>query len=72
MASARGAFTVHPCDYDEAETHQRVAEFVLQGKLDAGLWYDMERLCPLAEIGAAYETVKNRRALKVLVQCSQP
>ena len=65
---ARGAITVHPCSYDEAETHQRVSEFVLQGKLDASLWYDLAHPCPLQEIDAAFDAVRSRKSPKVLVQ----
>jgi threonine dehydrogenase-like Zn-dependent dehydrogenase len=67
-AGARGAFTVHPCTYDEAETHQRVSEFVLQGRLDASLWYDMANPYPLSEVGAAFEAVWNRHSPKALVK----
>jgi len=65
---ARGAFIIHPCVYDEAETHQQVAELVLQGKLDASLWYDLAHPYPLAEIGAAFAAVRNRAAPKALVR----
>lgn len=65
---ARGAFTVHPCSYDEAETHQRVSEFVLQGKLDASLWYDMDKPYPLSEISAAFAAVRARQSVKALVK----
>jgi NADPH:quinone reductase-like Zn-dependent oxidoreductase len=68
--SARGAFVVHPCSYDESETHQRVSEFALQGRLDARLWYDPDRAYPLAEIGAAFAAVRARQAPKALVQLS--
>ncbi len=68
LTRARGAFTVHPCSYDEAETHQQVSEMVLQGKLDASLWYDMNRIYPLADIAGAFESVRTRRAPKALVQ----
>ena len=67
-SGARGSFTINPCSYDEAETHQRVSEFVLQGKLDADIWYDMANPYPLTEIAAAFEAVWARRSPKVLVK----
>ncbi len=67
---ARGAFTVHPCTYDEAEAHQHVSELVLQGKLKAGLWYDLGRPYPLTEIEAAFAAVRQRHSPKALVKLS--
>ena len=67
-ALARGSFTFHgPGDYDEAETHQRVCEFVLQGKLEAGLWYDVSRPFTLTQINEALAAIKDRRTVKALV-----
>jgi len=67
-ALARGPFTVHGSgDYDEAETHQQVSEFVLQGKLDASLWYDVARPYPLAQINEAFAATKARRSVKALI-----
>ena len=65
---ARGTLIVHPCSYDESETHQRVSEFVLQGKLDASLWYDVGQTYPLAAIADAYAAVRARQSPKVLVR----
>lgn len=65
---ARGTFTVHASSYDEAETHQRVSDFVLQGKLNAGLWYDLDQPYPLTDIGAAFEAVRQRQSPKALVK----
>lgn len=67
-AGARGAFTIIPCSYDEAETHQQISEAVLQGKLDASLWYDAANPYPLARISEAFAAVKNRESVKVLVR----
>jgi len=69
---ARGRVVLHPCVYDEAETHQAVCELVLQGRLDAGLWYDREAPYELAEIARAFEDVVDRRtAPKALVAISR-
>lgn len=70
-ARARGAFTIHPCTYDEAETHQRVAELVLQGKLDARVWYDLDRPYPLADINAAFSAIRNRSSPKALIKLNK-
>lgn len=67
-SKSRGDFTVHACSYDEAETHQQVSEFVLRGKLDAGLWYDMDRPFPLDAIAEAFAHVRGRRSPKALIR----
>ena len=67
-ALARAPFREHPCSYDEAETHQQVSELVMQGKLDASLWYDLAHPYPLAAIADAYRAVRARQSPKVLVQ----
>lgn len=65
---ARGAFTVCPAAYSEAETHQDVSDFVLQGKLNADLWYDVAKPYPLSEIAAAFEDVKRSAKPKALIK----
>jgi L-iditol 2-dehydrogenase len=67
---ARGSFTVWNGGYDEAETHQRVSELVLQGKLDPSAWYDAARPYPLARIADAFADVQQRRAVKMLIALS--
>ena len=67
---ARGSFTVWLGGYDEAETHQRVSELVLQGKLDASAWYDAGRPYPLTRIADAYADLKQRKAVKILIALS--
>ncbi|MDD5706573.1 MAG: alcohol dehydrogenase catalytic domain-containing protein [Kiritimatiellae bacterium] len=64
---ARAEFIVHPCRYDEAETHQDVSEFVLRGKLNAGCWYDVDNPFPLSAIGEALAHVRARKAPKALI-----
>ena len=41
---ARGSFTYSQRHYDEAETHDQVIALIQQGKLEAGLFLDLERL----------------------------
>jgi L-iditol 2-dehydrogenase len=67
-ARARGEFTDMPCSYDEAETHQRVSEWAMQGRLDPALWYDPDQAWPLAQIGDAFAAVRARRSPKALVR----
>ena len=69
-ARARGAFTVMPCSYDEAETHQQVSEAVMQGKLDAGVWYDAVHPYSLDQIREAFADVKSRKVVKALIKLS--
>jgi 2-desacetyl-2-hydroxyethyl bacteriochlorophyllide A dehydrogenase len=66
-ARARGAFTVMPCSYDEAETHQQVSDAVLVGKLDARVWYDVAHPYSLANIHDAFAALKARQSLKALI-----
>ena len=65
---APGAVVLHPCTYDEAETHQVVTELVLQGRLTASLWYDCSAAFPLSAIQDAFAHVWSRRSPKALVQ----
>jgi D-arabinose 1-dehydrogenase-like Zn-dependent alcohol dehydrogenase len=67
-ARARGAVVIHPCTYDEAETHQRVSELVLQGKLEPSLWYDPGRPYPLDAIPEAFEALRRRESPKALIR----
>jgi D-arabinose 1-dehydrogenase-like Zn-dependent alcohol dehydrogenase len=64
---ARGPFTVWPAAYDEAETHQRVCELALQGKLVPDPWYDPERTFPLERIHDAFEELWTHRGVKALI-----
>ncbi len=65
---ARGSFTVHAAKYDEAEAHQTISEMVLQGKLDATLWYDLDKTYPLDKIHQAYhDVIKERKSVKALI-----
>jgi threonine dehydrogenase-like Zn-dependent dehydrogenase len=67
---AAGSFTVWNGGYDEAETHQRVCELVLRGKLDASAWYDAGHPYPLSGIAQAFEDLRERKAVKALVALS--
>ncbi len=68
-ARARGSFTVHGGgNYDEAETHQRVSEAVMCGKLDARLWYDLDAAWPLERIREGFDAVRARQTVKALIE----
>ena len=67
---ARGTFTIFSGGYDEAETHHQVVEMILDGRLDARLWLDMDHVYPLDQIGAAFDAVRDRLFVKALVKLS--
>ncbi len=67
---ARGPFRWQPNEYDEAEAHGRVVDFVLSGKLDASLWMDLEHPYPLIRIGEAYASLRHKEVIKILIQIS--
>ena len=63
-----GSFTVYQGHYEEAEVHQEVTGMFLDGRLDASLWMDLDQAYPLEDIGAAYEMLKQRKAIKALIK----
>lgn len=67
---ARGSFSFYNGGYDEAETHHAVLERIRDGRLDAGVWLDFDRIFPLEEIHSAFDAVRARRSVKALVQLS--
>jgi hypothetical protein len=67
---ARGGFTVYNDGYDEAETHDAIVAFMRAGRLDARLWLALDAPFDLAGIGAAIESLRERRTLKALVRLS--
>jgi D-arabinose 1-dehydrogenase-like Zn-dependent alcohol dehydrogenase len=68
---APGVVCFDPCRYDEAETHQMVSEWVMQGKLKAEPWYDLERPWPLDGIDDAFQGLRQRKSPKVLIRLSR-
>jgi threonine dehydrogenase-like Zn-dependent dehydrogenase len=64
---ARGSFTVWNGGYDEAETHQRVSELALQGRLAADAWYDPAKTWPLASIADAFQALWKKQGVKALI-----
>ena len=69
---ARGTFTYYNNHYDEAEVHDAIVSFVLQGKLDATLWFDIEHPWPLHAITDAFDALRERKAVKALIQIAAP
>jgi len=63
-----GTFTYWAGGYDEAETHQAIVDFILQGKLDVSFWYDPTQAYPLTEIMTAFEQVWKRKTVKALIK----
>jgi len=68
---APGPVMVRPCPYDESETHQRVSEWVMQGKLNAAPWYDVDAAFRLTDINDAFEHVWGRKSPKALVALTE-
>jgi len=64
----RGGFTFYNSGYDEAETHQRVVEMALQGKLDARHWLNLDTPYPLADIAQAFAALERRELVKALIR----
>lgn len=46
----------------------KAAVVAAQGKLDAGMWYDLENPVPLEKIGEAYASLRRHDALKYLIR----
>ncbi len=64
----RGGFTFYNGGYDEAETHQRVVEMVMQGKLDARCWLNLDTPYPLDDIAKAFAALGRRELVKALIR----
>lgn len=68
---ARDSFTVYNGGYDEAETHQRVVEMVLQGRLHAGHWLNLDTPYPLEKIAEAFSALDHREHVKALIRIAK-
>jgi D-arabinose 1-dehydrogenase-like Zn-dependent alcohol dehydrogenase len=68
---ARGAFTYANYGYDEEESHDAIIAHMEQGRLDAGIWLDLDAApYALADINAAFDAVRARQVVKALVSLS--
>ena len=68
---ARGSFTLWNGGYDESERHQEVVDLVLQGRLEAGPWYDVDRPYPLRRIAEAFQDLWEKKAVKALIRLKE-
>ena len=64
---ATHSFRVYCDGYDEPETHDEVVRRIREGALDASLYYDMETPVPLEDLANAYANLRERRAVKYLI-----
>lgn len=64
---AGGSFRVYSDGYDEEESNGQAQSLVLQGKLFASPWYDLERPVALQDIATAYDSLRRHEALKYLI-----
>jgi len=66
---ARGGFTFYQGGYDEAESHDAILRFMQAGLLQARYYLsNLSQPFPLTDIAEALTAVKERRAIKALVQ----
>lgn len=66
--TAKDSFFVYNGGYDENEVHDEVVRLFMNKKLDSSLWMDMDNPYPLEQIGQAYEELRVRKAMKILIQ----
>ena len=69
--NAAHSFRLYSDGYDEEESNGEVQSLILQGKLDAALWYDMENPVPLEGITGAYDSLRKHEALKYLIELNK-
>jgi L-iditol 2-dehydrogenase len=67
---ARGTFTYCKNGYAEVETHAQVIQSIIQGKLEARMWMDLDHPYPLVDIQKAYEACLARKCIKALIKLS--
>jgi Zn-dependent alcohol dehydrogenase len=69
-SAARGTFTFYNGGYDEAETHDKVIDFMRAGKLNAAHWLNLDAPFALKNIGEAFDALRERKLIKALIQLS--
>ena len=67
---ANGTFTISSAGYAEWEVTEPILRMMREGRLNAGDFYDRNRIFELADINAAFEAVKQREMVKAVVRCS--
>lgn len=65
---AEHSFQIYANSYDEEESNAEVQSLILQGKLNASLWYNMAQPVELKDIAAAYDSLRRHEALKYLIK----
>ena len=66
--NAAHSFRIYSDGYDEEESNGQAQAMILQGKLFASAWYDLEHPVPLDSIGQAYDSLRRHEALKYLIE----
>jgi len=64
----QGSFTIFNGGYEESEAHDSVLKFMKEGKLDASVWLDFNKIFTLDQIADALKAVRERRYVKALVK----
>ncbi len=67
---APGCFTYVNRGYNEGEAHETVVSLMQEGRLRAKDHCDLETVYPLDQINAAFDAVRQRRAVKAIVKVS--
>lgn len=65
---ARGPFRFNPNEYDEAEAHAAVTDYIMAGRLEASAWMNLDHPTPLDQIAEAYASLRRKEHIKVLVE----
>ena len=68
---AARSFRIYSDGYDEEESNGQAQAMVLQGKLKADPWYDLENPIALTDINTAYDSLRRHEALKYLIDLSR-
>lgn len=65
---ASSSYFVYADGYDEPETHDEVMQWILEGKLNASHWYNLDAPVPLDKISEAYDRLRAHQGLKYLIR----
>lgn len=60
-------FTFYNGGYDESETHKQVCDMILDGRLKADVWIDVNNPRPLSDLKAVFDDLSMRKAVKYLI-----
>jgi D-arabinose 1-dehydrogenase-like Zn-dependent alcohol dehydrogenase len=62
------SFRFYNGGYDEEETHHRVITYIMQGKLKAEAWLDIDNPYPLDDIAKAFDYIRAKQGVKALIK----